>query len=616
MKLQDLLPRLRGVRGSGNQYSACCPAHDDNRASLRLSETDTGKLLIMCHAGCSLDDICKALDISKSDLFPNNDENRLQGRSSTSPTVVKQYIYNDINGLPMLKKSRTADKSFFWEYYDRATCTWQKGRNGITPPLYKWDLAKRANVVYIVEGEKDVDTLTGMGLAAVSLADGAKSKWQNTYSDFFSNKIVVIIPDNDKPGREYADMIAEKLLGVACEIKLLDLRELWKDMPEHGDISDMAEKFGDISAVRQLAKELLPYTPPESQKAFKSLAGIEARTVNWLWYPYIPRGKITLLTADPGTGKTFFSLYLAACVSNGQPFWHDELEEAEQRQPMKVVYQTAEDGYSDTIKPRLEPMNANFDNIVMIDEENEALTLTDEVVETVLKELKPVLMIFDPIQAYLGSKIDMHRANEVRPVLGRIAHLAEKYDCAMLFIMHHNKNSKGQALYRALGSIDIPAIARSMLIMANSKTDKGLKMIFHEKSSLAPHGKALTFRIEDGVPTFQGFSDKRADDVISMPTNLAGEIKENIKKDLLELMQPEGYALIEDVETLKAAFGWSSTTLKRAKQEMGIQTVILGFEKKKTWWLLPEVDAEAFKKQKKAESEPPKNETLKEVNSE
>ena len=116
-------------------------------------------------------------------------------------------------------------------------------------------------------------------------------------------------------------------------------------------------------------------------------------------------------------------------------------------------------------------------------------------------------MIFDPLQAYLGADVDMHRANEVRPVLARIGQLAEKYKCAVIFIMHNSKMGQNQALYRALGSIDILAIARSMLIIGKNPDNQKQKVLCHEKSSLASHGRSILFQIspEYGGLVFDGF---------------------------------------------------------------------------------------------------------------
>ena len=337
-----------------------------------------------------------------------------------------------------------------------------------------------------------------------------------------------------------------------------------------------------------------------SSSKYISLSNIQSVETEWLWYPYIPAGKITLMTADPGTGKTFFSLYLTATVSTGRPFFGQA--ETQIRPPRKAFYQTAEDGIADTIKPRLEPMNRDFNNIIVINESREQLTLSNySEIEKAMQGFNPALMIFDPLQAYLGADVDMHRANEVRPVLARIGQLAEKYRCAVIFIMHNSKMGQNQALYRALGSIDIPAIARSMLIIGKNPNNPNQKVLCHEKSSLASHGRSILFQInpECGGLVFDGFSDLKADDVLN-PRKSSRE-KPSVKLEeavefLNDLIGEKGWAELKDIRALQEKYGISKNTMYRAKDELGLKNVSVGFSPKYTYWVDDnEIEIERFK---------------------
>lgn len=364
---------------------------------------------------------------------------------------------------------------------------------------------------------------------------------------------------------------------------------------------------GEVTAAYKKAiKNVHPeYRPPIS---IKSMAEVKSTDTEWLWYPYIPKGKITLMTADPGTGKTFFCLCLCSCVSNGSPF---PGEDASRERPEAVaIYQTAEDGISDTIKPRLETMKPPpvFKNILNIPEEDEQISLRDTAtIESVMKQYRPSLIIFDPLQAYLGADVDMHRANEVRPVLSAIGHLAEKYKCAFIFIMHNSKMGQNQALYRALGSIDIPAIARSMIILGKHPTMPNLKVFCHEKSSLAPHGQSILFEIDTkrGGIVFDGFSDLKADDILNVKKGTRDKpsvCKEEVVDCLNELIGEKGYARLEEIQTMQEDFGFSKNTLYRARQDLQLESISIGFSKNKvTYWLAPEIDKQQFKEQKEKE---------------
>lgn len=315
------------------------------------------------------------------------------------------------------------------------------------------------------------------------------------------------------------------------------------------------------------------------------------------------------MTADPGTGKTFLSLYLAAQVSTGRPFYG----ETASRAPAVAVYQTAEDGIADTIKPRLECMQPDFDNIYVYNEADKGLSLSDDrTIELIMKDLRPALMIFDPLQAYLGAQVDMHRANEVRPVLGMIGALAEKYQCAVIFTMHHSKASQNAALYRALGSMDIPAVARSMLILG--KDPDPLKphgvIMCHEKSSLGEHGKSIKFEIapELGGVVFSGYSDLKADDILNVPKgtrNKPSKMRDAIIDDILELFDGKDYIRIPKLKELCEQLNCTQNTLYRARDELGIQSTSKGYGKNKvTYWLMPDVDRESFSEKLCLEEKP------------
>ena len=607
MTLEEILWFLKDVTGSGKQYSAKCPAHDDRKASLSVSEGEDGRILLNCHAGCSAEEICGALGIKVSDLFSKRSEPPQKVQNSRSK-VIAEYVYTDLNGKPVSKKLRYANKAFCWLKPD-GNDKWTKGRNG-QAPLYNQFSANSCEHLCVVEGEKDVETLRRFNIPAVSLPDGAKSKWLEEYTNFFFARRVYIIQDNDTPGKEFARFVARNINGSAQSIKIIDLSQIWDNMPEHADISDYVSEFPREweTKFNELVSNTAEWSAVEDEKAEQGiiqLSDVEATKTDWLWKPYIPKGKITLMTADPGTGKTYFCLYLCAQVSTGRPFYG---EETPYKEPQKAVYQTAEDGIADTIKPRLIPMNPNFKNIFTIDESKKGLSFADEEdkrIENALKTYRPALMVFDPLQAYLGADVDMHRANEVRPVLSRLAILAEKYNCAILLIMHNSKMSSNKALYRGLGSIDIPAISRSMLMLGKNPDNPGEIVLCQEKSSLAAHGKSILFRIcpEFGGIVFDGFSELTADEILSpkkQSRDKPSVTKDQATEELLQLIGERNYCELEEVQQLQEETGISERTMYRAKKDLGIDTVSIGYSiNKHTYWITPEVDKAEFKKQMK-----------------
>ena len=176
------------------------------------------------------------------------------------------------------------------------------------------------------------------------------------------------------------------------------------------------------------------------------MSEIEAEEVKWLWYPYIPIGKVTIIQGDPGEGKTSFVLAVISALTQGEAL--PECDSA--AEPMNVIYQTAEDGLADTIKPRLEAAKADCSRVLVIDDSYSELTLCDERLEQAIRETGAKLIVLDPLQAYLGNDVDMHRANEVRPVMKRIAAMAERTQCAVILIGHMNKMQGQKSSFLAM----------------------------------------------------------------------------------------------------------------------------------------------------------------------
>ena len=223
-----------------------------------------------------------------------------------------------------------------------------------------------------------------------------------------------------------------------------------------------------------------------------SMRDIQTEDVQWLWYPYLPRGKLTIVQGDPGEGKTTFVLAVISALTRGEP-----LPECEQApEPVNVIYQTAEDGLADTIKPRLEAAGADCARVLVIDESKRELNLSDERLEQALRKTGAQLMVLDPIQAYLGDGVDMHRANEVRPILKRTAAMAERTGCAVILIGHMNKAQGLKSGYRGLGSIDFRAAARSVLVVGRLRDDPAVRIVAQDKNSLAPEGKSIAFQLD------------------------------------------------------------------------------------------------------------------------
>ena len=257
-----------------------------------------------------------------------------------------------------------------------------------------------------------------------------------------------------------------------------------------------------------------------------SMDEVPVEEVEWLWYPYIPFGKLTIIHGDGGEGKTTLILQLAALLSRGEKLPCDSTE----REPIKVIYQTAEDGLGDTIKPRLLADNADCSQIKVIDESKATLTMLDERIEKAIVETGARALILDPVQAYIGAKVDMNRANEVRAILSQLGQIAGQYRCAIILVGHLNKAQGNKSNYRGLGSIDFQATARSVLIVGRLKDNPQIRVMVQDKSSLAPEGEPIAFELdkENGF-RWLGHYDISADDLLcGIPREKKSEQAENL----------------------------------------------------------------------------------------
>lgn len=307
---------------------------------------------------------------------------------------------------------------------------------------------------------------------------------------------------------------------------------------------------------------------------------VQETETKWPWYPYIPFGKITVIQGDPGEGKTTLILNIAALLTQGKLPHLDE-----QSEPMNVIYQTAEDGLSDTVKPRLTKAGADCSKVVVIREDEKNISMSDKRLEAAIAHTHAKLVILDSLQAYIGADVDMHRANEIRPVMSHLASIAEKYGCAIVLIGYMNKAMGMKSTYRGLGSIDITAAARSVLIVARDRERPEFRVVAHAKSSLAPEGKTVAFELDpDNGFRFAGEYECNIDEIL---LGIGSKSKVKQAMELLQEALKDGEKSQKSIMTKAGYSRISKRTIDEAKRALGVKSK----RKQDGWyWSIPKKD--------------------------
>ena len=347
---------------------------------------------------------------------------------------------------------------------------------------------------------------------------------------------VFLCLDSDTAGSEACTRLAQSIPGEIAVIRLVPARKDW---------NDVLRQQGDIPSRKFIAETITLRELPTAQPVpMLRMADVELTSVDWLWFPYIPFGKLTIIQGNPGEGKTYFAMRLAAACTNRKP-----LPGMETLEPFNIIYQTAEDGLGDTVKPRLMEADADLERVLVIDDRDTPLTLGDE-----------------------------------RPIFRSLGDIAQATGCAIVLIGHLNKAAGTQSTYRGLGSIDITAAVRSLLFIGKLKDSPTMRVLIHEKSSLAPPGQSLAFSLGDEKGfEWIGAYDITADELLAGTDTAKTESKTaQAQMLILELLADGKRMPSAELEKAVNERGISSRTMRTAKSRIGDRLVT---EKDGTAWV-------------------------------
>lgn len=570
--LDLVLSRLEAygrVKKQGKEYICHCPAHEDKKSSLCVTETSDGKVLIKCQAFCETENILDKLGLSYKDLFSDN------GEKPIKQEIAFDYVNEE--GKLIYQIVRKAGKEFphrrpngnggwIWNMEDTKRLPYN------LPAVIK---AIKANeTVYVVEGEKDADNLMSLGLTATTNSGGAGS-WANELTQHFLGAKVVILPDNDQPGHKHAQNVCVKLSGVAEDVKTVNLPGL----SEKEDVSDWLNAGNTKDDLIKLVKETKEWRPQEQSSVGILMSEVQPEKVDWLWPARIVLGKLNIIDGNPGEGKSTLTLDIASRVSTGKAMPNC----VETREPAGVVIASAEDGLADTIKPRLLAAGADCNRILALTtikdtetEEERPLTLPDDlgVIREAINRINAKLLVIDPLMAFLSGDVNSHRDQDIRRVLHAVANLAEDTGVAVVVIRHLNKSNTGNALYRGGGSIGIIGAARSGLLVATDPDDENRRVFASIKSNLSKPPESLAFHLEDcnsvSKVVWDGTSLHNANTLLAVSGEEKGALDE--AKDVLHDILSLGPIQASEVKRQAREAGISERTLQRAKEGLGVHS--------------------------------------------
>ena len=584
VKIETVLTRLQGVKPTGaKQWQAVCPAHDDHKPSLSITLAEDGKILLHCQAGCAFDAVCENLGISPAELFPDS-----QRRDADPSKPLAVYDYRDELGKLVYQVVRLPLKRFMQRRPgDNGEFIWDM-KGVIRVPYRLPELVKTGDgdIVFVVEGERDADNVASLGLIVTTNSGGA-GKWLDSYNHYFKGRTVALLGDNDEPGRKHVQQVAQALLPVAREVRVLSLPEGFKDISEYLDTQDSVEPEALKSLLLKWFYEAEPFEPESSvQPIIVRLSDVKALPIEWFWFNRIPLGMLTLLLGDAGLGKSFLTLYMASKISTGGT-WPDGDGIPDNSAPLgSVVILSAEDDLAHVVRPRLDSLNADLSRIkslegVRIKDENgqecqEYFNLQHHIpaLRKAVRSCKDCkVIIIDPLSAFLGGKIDSHKDSDVRSVLAPLVELAEENQIAIIAIMHLNKNISSKVVYRGMGSIAFTAAARTVWLVSTDPNDPDSKrrLLTPVKHNILIEPTGLAFELVDGKVVFENESiTMSSEEALGGGSTVEAVVRDEAVVWLRDILTPDKSLASTELDKMAEAEGIKSRTLRRAKEKAGV----------------------------------------------
>ena len=294
----------------------------------------------------------------------------------------------------------------------------------------------------------------------------------------------------------------------------------------------------------------------------------EREEVEWLLYPFIPFGCLTVLQGDPGCGKSIFMMNLTAKLTKGEAL-HDSGSDGALVRTDKspVIYQSREDSYSKVIRPKLEDIGADINMVYNMKDPEDDLTVHDERIPLSIKATGAKLVIFDTLPKFLDYEEDIMHQGKLQPQLKILDRAARENDCAIVLISHMNKNEGSRAIYRGVGSIALAGFVRSNIML--EKTERAKRVLSVVKSNLDPDDIEDTYRLRrDGRYQFVGRTADAGD-----PKDWDDEPAASPAAEMMHRLLSNGSTPSKEVLEKMAESGFPKRQIDAAKKALGVRSV-------------------------------------------
>lgn len=619
----------------GDQYAALCPCHEldgnGHKKSLSVKSGDKVAVVVTCHAGCSFNELRKVIT-----SLSTTKERR---------EVDATYLYRSREGKELFRKVRFWPKDFRIENHsipssDPSKMRWKLplDRDVDEWPLYRLPeliaAKETGETVFYVEGEKDVDRLVKHNCIATTNYEGAskgsqKPKWRFDYTRQLSGlNSLVLLPDNDEPGRAHMANIASQMQGKVSEIIMLDLGLRFPDLKAGGDVSDWLNEGHSVEELLELVSRCEPWAPdasvspvdpprsddleqgresdapaqssppsPAESVMLRSAATIIPRAIDWLWPGWLSVGKLHLLAGAPGTAKTTIAMTWAAAISTGGLF-----PDGKRAQQGNVLIWSSEDDPRDTLIPRLIAAGADLNHVHIVESVSHSKTgkrtfdpaKDFPLLKAAVNQIGNVsFMVIDSVADAVAG--DAGKNNQVRRALSPVKDFAEEMAIAVLGITHFNKGTSGRAISRIIDSVAFVGLPRIVMVAFKKKGNGSL--IMRAKSNIGPDNGGYEFYtyVEplfgyDGITAnrvgWKGYVEGSADEHLQEaesafvePESERERAEQFLLDELDDGMRKESAVISDKAKSL----GISGNALFRAREALGIKSRRVG----KVWYLYP-----------------------------